>query len=285
MKFVPVLTVLTLLTAFNQVDQNIVGYSQWRNSCEDESDCNKDTCRQFFNPLVPESDAAENDALYACWSLGRGRGGRCHAQAAVGGDCEADLEDDVDLGDAKNADGKPYAMWCDKDTSRKTHMCDETRPMIPTIKMPNGRRQAFIGGFLGILLYVCYAYLSIVLLKAVRKRYKMPDESVFCDCICGFCCGCLVACRVMRHVTPRVFQGCSCNGTGSAGKDVWLWKKDSWPEQLLGEGAVGLNVTDSGPAADGATAKKEEFEFGTKFNPNTGDAIPQFDADTGRQNW
>ena len=28
-----------------------------------------------------------------------------------------------------------------------------------------------------------------------------------------------------------------------------------------------------------------EFPFGTKFNPNTGEAIPKFNPETGRQNW
>ena len=41
-----------------------------------------------------------------------------------------------------------------------------------------------------------------------------------------------------------------------------------------------------GTAAVTATGdNKPAFEFGEKFNPDTGEAIPQFDADTGRQNW
>lgn len=40
-----------------------------------------------------------------------------------------------------------------------------------------------------------------------------------------------------------------------------------------------------GNQVTGDTNTPTSFPFGTKFNPQTGEAIPKFDSATGRQNW
>jgi hypothetical protein len=269
------------VSIFNLVDQQIAGWSMWMTTCEDNSDCgSRDTCKTFWNNPVDYDVMKDDEAAYGCYSAGRGPGW-CVAGSPKHSDCAGKAEDFA-LGDEKSADGKSFGMSCSE--GRKWHMCDEQRTIIPQVA-----GQSAIGNALGALLNILYAYLAIQSLKAVRTRYQIPHDNIALDCVCGFCCPCLVACRMMRHLTPRVFQGCSYNATGSAGKDVWLWDKNTWPEQLSDYAAHGGQAA---PAAHGTVVqaggdepKKKEHEFGTKFDPDTGDAIPQFDADTGRQNW
>lgn len=56
----------------------------------------------------------------------------------------------------------------------------------------------------------------------------------------------------------------------------------------------GWSTTNSGNAGNTSSAYQKKsggsttgsgFPFGTKFNPNTGEAIPKFDPHNGKQNW